>query len=175
MFELTEEIKRKLVKDLSREWYFKDCKFEFDGDMLLNNDATYGISVMECSNMPIRISYTQLLKITKCHFKYVRETQEILEKELCSMEYNTLLKKIIVIKSEISSFDGAVTYRVKNQLFQFMVRSVCIVGSLDSGLNMFITPTMLKMHGVDVETFFNDVKEYYKNDGIDILSEEYKS
>lgn len=94
MFELTEEMKRKLVKDLSREWYF---------------------------------------------------------------------------------FDGAVTYRVKNQLFQFMVHSVCIVGSLDSGLNMFISPTMLEMHGVDAETFFNDVKECYKADGIDILSEKYKS
>ena len=175
MFKLTEEIKRKLVKDLSREWYFKDCKFEFNGNLLLNNDAKYGISVMEWCDVPIRISYTQLLKSTKCHFKCVRETQEILEKEICNMDYNTLLKKIIALKLEIPPFDGGIIYREQDQVFQFMVHSICSVGSLDGGLNMYITPTMLEKYGVDVETFFHDVKECYMADGIDILSENYKS
>ncbi len=175
MFKLTEEIKRKLVRDLSREWYFKDCRFEFDGTLLLNNDVKYGIAAMDCSDMPDRISYTQLLKITICHFKVVRETQKILEEELCNMEYNILLKKIVALKSEVVSFEGGVVHRVQDKVFQFIVQGIYTVGSLDNEMNVFITPTMLERHGVDVETFFEDIKKCYKADGIDILSERYKS
>ena len=73
------------------------------------------------------------------------------------------------------SFDGGVIYRVQDKVFQFIVHGICTIGSLDNGMNVFITPTMLERHGVDVETFFEDVKKCYNADGIDILSERYKS
>ena len=94
MFKFTEEIKSRLVRDLSRQWFFEECEFEFWGNILLNHDKRYGTSVMECEDIPFRFSYTKLLTIVTLHFKNIREIQEEIEKQIVHMSYKEFLKKV---------------------------------------------------------------------------------
>lgn len=174
MFKFTEEIKSRLVRDLSRQWFFEECEFEFWGNILLNHDKRYGTSVMECEDIPFRFSYTKLLTIVTLHFKNIREIQEEIEKQIVHMSYKEFLKKVKAVKLEVASFDEGVFYRINNDIFQFIVQGVDLLGSEEDRIAIFITPAILNKHGVDIETFFYDVVGDYKDKGIDILDDSFK-
>lgn len=174
MFKITDEIKSKLVRDLSKQWFFERCEFEFCGNMLLNHDKRYGTSVMEFEDIPFRFSYTKLLTAVTLHFKNVREIQNEIENQIVNMSYKEFLKKVKVVKLEVTSFDEGVFYRINNDIFQFIVQGVDLLGSLEDRIAIFITSAVLKKHGVDIETFFYDVVDDYKGKGIDILDDSFK-
>lgn len=172
MFRLDNEMKRKLVKNLSREVRIRDYRFEFEGDCLLCYEEDEFLGNVDLSDLPYKYSFNRLLKDTiECLYNLLK-ARSIAKDILMKMSYCELVEKIRAVRVKDTGLSKkVVTYKTDDKVFQFISHMVCFDRDGMHEMDIFITPEILETHKVNTETFFQNVKEKFQKEGIDILAD----
>lgn len=167
MFILTEEIKGKLIRDLSRDIRLRNYTFAFKDSALHCISKTDGTPIINCKDIPHRYSYTALLKFVKSHLYELMSFYNSTRSDLKKIGYEDFVKEIRVYKREKEPIDCLLFCKKDDIYYQFTVEVYCHI--IGKATRVLITQDVLDAHGVDVETFFIDVIDEYTKDGINIL------
>ncbi len=172
MFILTDAIKANLVRDLSRNYKLKGFTYEFMGDALLCVHEKGTSTLIDYSDIPARYSYNKLLNGTSAYLSDIPIAIENIYHNLKMLSYPAFIKKIKAIKSEAPN-DIAIEYKTNGCTFYFTATAFYTDRTGVHQLMVCITPELLKVHDVSVDTFFKDVAKCYLDDDVDILDPTY--
>lgn len=172
MFILTDDIKAKLVRDLSRNYKLKGFTYEFIGDALFCVYEGNTNTLIDYSDIPARFSYNKLLTGTATYLSDIPMAINNIYYSLKTISYPAFIKKIKAIKSEAP--DGnVIEYKTNGCTFYFTATAIYTDRTGVHQLMVCITPELLKAHDVSVDVFFQDVAKCYLDDDVDILDPTY--
>lgn len=172
MFILTDDIKAKLVRDLSRNYKLKGFTYEFMGDALFCLHESGTSTLIDYSDIPARFSYNKLLNGTSTHLSNNLITIDNIYHNLKMLSYPAFIKKIKAIKSKAPE-GNAIEYKINGCTFYFTATAIYTDSTGTHQLMVCITPELLETQGVSVDVFFQDVAKCYLDDDVDILDPTY--
>lgn len=173
MIILTEELKKKFIRDLSKDPNLSDYTFVFKGHTLHCISQTDGTSLIHYDSIPEYCNYNLMLNSAIDHLCKQKYFFKAVRTVFKSFDYDTLLQKIHVYKSKERIVDCSCFYEMNGYFFEFDIHAHLFNDPLQEIVAISVTQDVLDAHGVDIDTFFRDVAECYLKDGIDILSDWY--
>lgn len=171
---LTDEFKRKLVRDLAKDIRLSEFTFVFqDTDLHCISKKNGTTSIHYANDMPKRCSYTGLLKSVKFYLYEQMVIYDSVRNDLKELSYETLIQNVLVYKRKEQPIDCNCFLVKDNYFFQFTVHTHIFHNTFNEDTDVFITHDVLEAHEVDITTFFNDVADSYMKNGIDILDDSF--
>ena len=166
MFELTEDIKTKLIRNLKRNIRFSDINYKFDGNQLFVSGEV--CAVIDYSDLPERFSFNKLYSGTEKYINDLRMMSKDLLEAIFLLPYDAFLRKVHLCKKD-SHTDNLKTATIGD--YYFII--ICKYGD-STGWHEMIFPVnsdVMDRIGKSKIQLFNDVVKSYKAEGRDIIAE----
>lgn len=173
MIILTDEIKKKIVRDLSRDIRLSEFSFTFHDTVLHCISKDSGTMTIHYDVIPKHCSYTTLLKCAKQYLYEQMLIYNSVRKDLKEMTYEAFIQTILVYKRKEQPIDCNCFYEKDKNFFQFTVSTEIFRDTFNQEAEVLITHDVLEAHGVDIATFLNDVAKCYMKEGINILDNSF--
>lgn len=174
MFQLNSDAKRKLVRDLSADIKLRNWSFEFKGKKLWchsDNDACIVIDYKK--DFDVR-NYNQLFRGTLAYVHDFSDAALNMKVALIQLPYAAFIKKIKAIRyKKRDDKTDIVIHVMGDYMYKFSATLIYFDRTGMHEMTLIITPEILISHNVTVEKFFEDVRECYTKDGVDIMCKSY--